>query len=100
MNRDFEAEVRSHKAALKAEARYERDVRRAHEEGRTAFCVGQEKEACNLRAGHKRNAWLRGWAEAQRQNEDYRACQAIPEPQKAVIRAKLAEVKTILAESK
>lgn len=90
---DFDDEVRHYKALLRAEERYEKEVRRAREDGRTAYCAGEPVESCRLKKGHKRNAWLRGWHEAQRQTDEWQAVKAMPDSQKTTIRARLADIK-------
>jgi ribosome modulation factor len=90
---DFAAEVRRHKAERKADERYEREVQRAQDDGRTAYCAGLPLEACRLKKGHKRNAWLRGWTEAKRQTDEWEAVRRLPESEKVTIRARLAEIK-------
>jgi ribosome modulation factor len=93
---DFAAEVRIYKAIVKAEERYESEVERAYQDGRTAYCAGLPVEACRAKKGHKRNAWLRGWTEAKRQTDEWHAVRSMPESQKATIRSKLADIKALL----
>jgi ribosome modulation factor len=92
----LDQELLSAKTALRAKAKHDRETQRAHEDGRMAYCAGIPRTGCTARKAHKRNAWLRGWYEAQHQTEEYQAIKAMPTEQKAAIRDKLAEIKAKL----
>jgi ribosome modulation factor len=45
----------------------------AYFEGRKAFAAGVAFDACPYEDGIERAAWQRGWTEARRESETYRA---------------------------
>jgi ribosome modulation factor len=65
MGTNERAEIQAMAARLRAEAREEKAIQRAFEDGQGAHLAGEPVTACPLRLPARRNAWERGWQDAE-----------------------------------
>lgn len=96
MDAEFRAEVRRAAAERRKEERHRREEERAYQDGRTAYAAGEPRTSCTARKAHKINAFLRGWDEAKRQTEEYRARKAMTAEERERLRARWAAVRALL----
>jgi len=63
------AEIKRAISQVKHDAKEERAVQRAFEDGQTAQLVGETLASCRLKILARRNAWERGWLDAEPKRE-------------------------------
>jgi ribosome modulation factor len=92
-----QAELRATVARLKAEARAEaredKALQRAFEDGQGACLAGEPVTACPLRRPARRNAWERGWRDTERQRAETEVRRSLSPEDRAKGQAELAELR-------
>lgn len=78
------------------DAKEELAVQRAFEDGQSAQLVGESLASCRLRIPARRNAWERGWLDADRKRAEYDLIRNMSEDEKAVKRQKLSALKEMI----
>gem|GEM_PF-1285328 len=78
------AEIKRAISQVKHYAKEERAVQRAFEDGQTAQLSGKPLPRCQLKLPARRNAWERGWLDAERKREN------LTEPKRTMIHDALA----------
>ena len=78
------------------DAKEERAIQRAFEDGQTAQLVGETLASCRLKLPARRNAWERGWLDTERKRAEHDVLKTMSEAQKAETRQKLSAIKTML----
>jgi ribosome modulation factor len=90
------AEIKRAISQAKHDAKEERAVQRAFEDGQTAQLVGETLESCRLKIPARRNAWERGWLDAERKRAEHESIKAMSEAEKAEARQKLSAIKSMI----
>jgi ribosome modulation factor len=93
MGTNERTELRATVARLKAEAREEKALQRAFEDGQGACLAGEPVTACPLRLPARRNAWERGWRDAERQRAEGEVRRSLSPEERARGQAELAELR-------
>jgi ribosome modulation factor len=68
-------------------------LRRAFEDGQTACLAGEPVMACPLRLPARRNAWERGWIDAEHQRTEAEARRSLSPKDRARGQAELPELR-------
>ena len=87
------SEIKAARAAVIARERIEETQHRAFEDGQSAFLVGTPLASCRLRSPAKRNAWERGWRDAERIQLEQDALKNLSKSQKEAILSALGKIK-------
>ena len=87
------SEIKAARAAVLARERIEETHHRAFEDGQSAFLVGIPLDSCRFRSPAKRNAWERGWRDAERIQLEQKALKTLSNSQKEEILSALQKIK-------
>ena len=90
-------EIRSVVARQRAEARETKAELRAFQDGQAARLGGDGIDACRVRVPGRKNAWLRGWQDADRQQAERASRLNLSESERCVGREKINEVRSSVA---
>jgi len=90
------AEIKRAISQAKHDAKEERAVQRAFEDGQTAQLSGEPLTSCRLKLPARRNSWERGWLDTERKRAEQNVIKGMSETEKADIRQNLSSIKTML----
>jgi ribosome modulation factor len=77
------------------DAKEERAIQRAFEDGQTAQLVGETLASCRLKLPARRNAWERGWLDTERKRAEYNAIKNISNDEKLQTLKRLSALKAM-----
>lgn len=89
-------ELKAAQAAVRNRQSLNDSIEQAFQDGQSAFLAGFPQSACRLRTASKRNAWERGWLDAERMGIEQEAVKNLSTSDKAEILSALGKVKDLL----
>ena len=89
-------ELKAAQAAVRNRQRMNKSIEQAFQDGQSAFLAGIPHSGCRLRTVSKRNAWERGWLEAERMAIEQEAVKNLSTSDKEQILSALSKVKDLL----
>jgi ribosome modulation factor len=90
------SELKAAKAAIRSRERMDRSTQQAFQHGQSAFLAEIPLDSCRLKTPSKRNAWERGWRDAERIRLEQEALKSTSASEKDQILSALGKLKDLL----